>query len=247
MKKYRLKIAYDGTKYSGWQIQPNAISIQEEIQNALSTTLRSPIKILGSGRTDQGVHAKEQVAHFEIENSIDEKKQILSLNGILPLEIRIKEVKEVDSSFHSRFSAKSKIYHYHFWTEEVIDPMQYPYRLHMRKPFDKKRVQEALPYFIGQKDFTTFANLRQPGQILKNPIRNLFRLETADQEGGFRLEFEGDGFLYKMVRNIVGVLIEVGQNRRELKTLPKLFEAKDRRAIGMPAPSHGLFLQKVVY
>lgn len=247
MRKYRLKIAYDGTKYSGWQIQPNSLSIQEEIQNALSTSLRKPTKILGSGRTDQGVHAKEQVAHFEVDEKIDQRRLILSLNGILPLDIRIKEIQEVDLDFHSRYSAKSKIYHYHFWTEDVLDPMHYPYRLHMRKPFDKKRVQKALPYFTGQRDFTSFANLRQPNQILKNPIRNLMRLDAIEQEGGFRLEFEGDGFLYKMVRNIVGVLIEVGQNRRELETIPKLFEAKDRKVIGMPAPPHGLFLQKVVY
>lgn len=247
MKKYWIKITYDGTKYCGWQVQPNANSIQEEIQKALSIVLRSPIKINGSGRTDQGVHAKEQIAHFEIEDEINTPKVLLSLNGILPINIRIKELKEVDGDFHARFSAKAKIYHYHFWTEPVVDPMVYPYRLHMRKPFSKERVIDALDTFIGEKDFTSFANIRESNQKLHNPIRHIMRLEAFDQEGGFRLEFEGNGFLYKMVRNIVGVLIEIGQGRRDKKSIEGLFEKKDRKAIGMPAPAHGLFLQKVIY
>lgn len=247
MKKYLIKVAYDGTSFSGWQVQINARSIQEEIEKALSTVLRTSIKISGSGRTDQGVHAKEQVAHFEVENEINASKTLLSLNGILPQTIRIKELYLTHPDFHARFSAKAKIYHYHFWTEPVIDPILYPYRLHMRKPFCQKSVQEALLFFVGEKDFTTFANLRESNQKIQNAKRHLKRLELIEQEGGFRLEFEGDGFLYKMVRNIVGVLIEIGQKRRDKETIQDLFNALDRKAIGMPAPPHGLFLQKVIY
>lgn len=245
--RYKLQIAYDGTCYCGWQIQSNARSIQQEIEKALSIVLRTPIKITGSGRTDQGVHAKGQVAHFDLEEKIITTKLLLSLNGLLPLDIRIKNIEEVQENFHSRFSAKSKVYHYHFWTDPVIDPMSYLYRTHMRKPFSKALVKEALECFIGTKDFTTFANLRGHQEVLKSAVRIIKRIDLVDQEGGFRLEFEGNGFLYKMVRNIVGVLIEVGQKRREIQSIASLFDQKNRKAINMPAPAHGLFLHHVIY
>lgn len=246
-RKYRLIIAYDGTHFSGWQIQPNATSVQEEIQKALTTVLRAPTKIMGSGRTDQGVHAKGQVAHFEMEHCLDEEKVLLSLNGILPIDIRVRAIEQVPLDFHACRSAKSKIYHYHLWLEPVIDPMLYRYRLHVRKPLDLKLIQKATRKFVGKKDFTTFANLRGPGMIYKNPIRHLKRLDLVFQEGGVRLEFEGEGFLYKMVRNITGILLEVGQKRREICTIDELFKLRDRKKIGSPAPSHALFLQKVIY
>lgn len=245
--KYRMIIAYDGTHFSGWQIQPNANSIQGEIEKALSTVLRTPIRITGSGRTDQGVHAKGQVAHFEIDHCLDEQKVLLSLNGILSADIRVRALEQVPLDFHATRSAKSKIYHYHFWLEPVIDPILYRYRLHVRKPLDLKLIQKATQKFVGVKDFTTFANLRGPGILYKNPVRHLRRLDMILEEGGVRLEFEGDGFLYKMVRNIVGVLLEVGNKRLNIESIDQLFEKKDRGAIGMPAPAHGLFLKKVNY
>ncbi len=247
MYKYLMKISYDGSNYSGWQIQPNANSIQSELQIILAKVLQKPISIYASGRTDQGVHALGQRAHFEFDQEIDLKKLILSLNGLLPWDIRVKEIKQVEDHFHARFSAKTKIYHYHFWDQDVIDPMHFPYRLHMRKSIDFDLIKEAAKSFIGKRDFTTFANLRESNQVLKNPVREIKRLDLIKQEGGYRLEFEGDGFLYKMVRNIVGLLIEVGQKRRDIKSIEKLFENKDRKTIGAPAPPRGLFLQEVVY
>lgn len=242
-----MKIAYDGTRYSGWQIQNNSSSIQDEIQKALSTALRKSMYITGAGRTDQGVHARAQGAHFEVEELVDTHKLLKSMNGILPWDIRIKSVDLVDNDFHARFSAKAKIYHYHFWLEEVIDPFFFPYRLHMQKPFDPKRVIEACPYFLGEKDFTTFANIRVSGHVCDNAVRKIYRLDAIMQEGGMRLEFEGNGFLYKMVRNIVGVLIEIGQKRREKESIEVLFAAKDRKAINAPAPARGLFLYDIIY
>lgn len=247
MHKYILKISYDGSRYSGWQIQPNAPSIQEEIQKILFQVLAKPIQICGSGRTDGGVHALGQVAHFSVEDPVNIHKLFNALNGLLPWDIRIKNIKEVDTDFHARYSATGKIYHYHFWNDPVIDPMFFPYRLHLRNAFDVHRVQAALALFVGKKDFTTFANLRESHQVLQNPIRHLKRLDLVLQEGGFRLEFEGDGFLYKMVRNIVGILLEVGQGRRQIETIEDLFLQKDRKSIGSPAPARGLFLQQVLY
>lgn len=247
MYKYLLKISYDGSRYSGWQKQPNAPSIQEALETVLSQVLQQSISIYGSGRTDGGVHAKGQAAHFTVDHNIDIPKLLLALNGLLPWDVRVKEIIRVPLDFHARFSAKGKIYHYHFWQDAVIDPMVFPYRLHMRKPFNPEKMKEALPLFVGQKDFTTFANLRESGQKLENPVRHLKRLELIYQEGGCRLEFEGDGFLYKMVRNIVGTLIEVGQSRRDPQTIHDLFSKKDRTVIGAPAPAKGLFLEKVLY
>ncbi len=218
-----MKISYDGSNYSGWQIQPNANSIQSELQAILAKVLRKPVSIYASGRTDQGVHALGQIAHFEFDQKIDLKKILLSLNGLLPWDIRVKEIKLVEDDFHARFSAKAKIYHYHFWNQDVIDPMHFSYRLHMRRPIDFELIKEATKCFIGKKDFTTFANLRESNQVLKNPYREIKRLDLIKQEGGYRLEFEGNGFLYKMVRNIVGVLIEVGQKRRDIKSIASLF------------------------
>ncbi len=247
MKRYCLKVSYDGTQYSGWQIQPNAPSIQESLQKALSTILQAPITIFGSGRTDRGVHAKGQVAHFETADSLDEKRVLLSLNGLLPSDIRVYKLFETDLDFHARFSARGKIYHYHFWDLPVVDPINSAYRLHMRNPLCVELLKQACCHFVGYKDFTTFANHRVSNQVIANPFRNLKRLELVKQEGGFRLEFEGDGFLYKMVRNIVGVLIEIGQKRRSMDSLEALFASRNRRAIGMPAPAHGLFLHRVIY
>ncbi len=247
MHKYILKVSYDGSRYSGWQIQTNAKSIQEEIQKILSQILSKPISIYGSGRTDGGVHALGQVVHLAVEEPLDIQKLLQALNGLLPWDIRVKEISEVPLDFHARFSAIGKIYHYHFWNDPVIDPMYFPYRLHLRNAFDIDKVKSALPYFVGKKDFTTFANIRESNQILKNPVRHLKRLELIFQEGGFRLEFEGDGFLYKMVRNIVGVLIEIGQGRREIASIEDLFLKRDRQSIGSPAPAKGLFLQRVLY
>ncbi|MCH9634459.1 MAG: tRNA pseudouridine synthase A [Chlamydiae bacterium] len=246
-RRYRLTIAYDGTKFSGWQIQPNAKTIQEELQKALSTILRTPLSIVGSGRTDQGVHAKGQVAHFEVDHGLDHERVLLSLNGLLPTQIRVKALDIVDKDFHACYSAKTKIYHYHLWLESVVDPILYRYRLHMRKPLDLKLIQKAARKFVGLKDFTSFANLRGPGVFYKNAVRNLKRLDLVFEEGGVRLEFEGEGFLYKMVRNITGVLLEVGQKRRSILSIDELFEARNRQAIGMPAPAHALFLYKVNY
>lgn len=247
MNRYKLIIAYDGTSFSGWQIQPNANSVQQELQTALSTALRQPIRLQGSGRTDQGVHAKGQVAHFEIDQEVDQEKLLLSLGGLLPLSIRVKSIELVHSDFHACYSAKSKVYHYHLWLEPVIDPHVYPYRLHVRKPLDLELMKQAAKEFLGEKDFSTFANLRSPKEPYKNAVRHLKRLDCVEQEGGVRFEFEGNGFLYKMVRNIMGILLEIGQKRRSIESIKALFELKDRRQIGMPAPSHALFLQKVYY
>ncbi len=247
MNKYKLTIAYDGTAYSGWQIQNNAVSIQSLLEKALATILRAPTPVFASGRTDAGVHAKAQVAHFTSEVAPDLKRLHLSLNGILPDDIRILSVEKASPDFHARYSAVSKEYHYHLHLERATDPFKRLYAYHDYSPLDLEKMKEAAKYFIGTHDFTTFANEASKGSAAKNPVRTITRLDICHEPGGIRLEFEGDGFLYKMVRNITGTLLDIARGKIRIESIPQLFEAKDRSLAPPAAPSRGLFLVKVNY
>lgn len=244
MFTYSLKIAYDGTSYSGWQRQPNGPSIQQTIEEALRTLLQEEVKIVGSGRTDAGVHALGQVAHFKTDKQWAPRRLVLALNGKLPPLIRILEAQHEHCSFHASRSASSKCYHYHIWFTGPVPPQKHLYTLQLHQPLDLDRISEAIPHFVGRHDFASFANC---GSSAKTTVRNLFRLELIEQEGGIRLEFEGEGFLYKMVRNIVGTLIEIGQKRLDASCIPALMEARDRRVAGRAASARGLFLMWVTY
>ena len=242
--KYKMTISYDGTKYGGWQVQPNTLTIQALIQNALQTILRLPTSLTAAGRTDAGVHALGQVAHFSSDQTLDLHSLIYSLNGILPRDIRIREIIATADDFHARYSSKNKIYHYHLHLAPVQDPFTYLYATHVRSPLDLKKLKVALPTLIGTHDFTSFASA---GCGSKNPVKTLQRLEIVQEPEGIRLEFEGNGFLYKMVRNIVGTLLEVGQNKRPVSDIPTILAQKDRRLAGPTAPPKGLFLMRVEY
>jgi tRNA pseudouridine38-40 synthase len=245
--RYKLTIAYVGTNYSGWQVQPNGQAIQPLIQQALATVLRSPINLTGSGRTDAGVHARGQTAHFDAPHAIDPSRLRISLNALLPPDIRILEIDPVDTDFHARYSATSKIYHYHFHLDPVIDPFVRLYRHHVFSPCDLKRIAEAIPQFLGTRDFLSFANEPARGSASRGSVRTLLRLDLIEQKGGFRLEFEGTGFLYKMVRNISGVLLDIGTGKLDIEEIPKIFAAKDRRCSSAALPPQGLFLMQVKY
>lgn len=247
MAKYGMLITYDGSNFGGWQIQPNVISIQTLIEKALSTALKEPISIHGSSRTDAGVHALGQVAHFETNTPFTFYKLRHSLNGILPKEIRILEMYSVAEDFHSRYSAKGKIYHYHLHLDSVLNPFTKLYSWHMPYKIDLPLLQEAASLFIGTKDFTAFANESHKGAAAKNGVRSLQRLDMIKQPHGIRLEFEGTGFLYKMVRNITGTLIDIAIGRMKKEEIESIFLSKDRKQAGATAPAHGLFLVKIHY
>lgn len=244
---YKLILAYDGTHFGGWQIQPNAVTIQEKLQEALQTILRHPVTVIGSGRTDAGVHAEGQVAHFKTPLEFDLRRVQHSLNGILPPAIRVKSLEKAPTDFHAQYSAIRKIYHYHLSLGPVQDPFIRLYSVHPREKIDLKLLQEAIPYFIGTHDFTSFSNEAHAGSAARDPVRTLFRLDCIQSGDQVRLEFEGDGFLYKMVRNIVGTLLEVGCGKKTKEEIPLIFAKTDRRAAGKAAPAHGLFLWEVIY
>lgn len=247
MQKYKLTIAYDGTRFGGWQIQPNATSIQSLIQNALQTALRTPIALVGSGRTDSGVHAMGQIAHFSVAEPVSIQPLHTSLNGLLPLDIRILEITPADEDFHARFSAKGKIYHYHLDRALVCNPFTRNYSYHLPYPIDLDLLKKEAHFFTGMHDFTSFSNEAHKGSAARNPIRTLHRLDVVEKEGEIVLEFEGDGFLYKMVRNITGTLLDIARGKIPPGTTPHIFKWKDRSKAGTTAPAHGLFLMKVLY
>jgi tRNA pseudouridine38-40 synthase len=244
---YKLIIAYDGTAYCGWQIQPNGISIQELIQEKLSIISRIKISLIGSGRTDSGVHALGQTAHFYSPYINDCHRFLKSLNALLPNDIRLLQMEEVAKDFHAQYSTIGKIYHYHLHLDDVLDPFTRFYRLHVREKIDLNILKKAALQLIGKHDFTSFANEAHLGCASRNPIRILKRLDIIEQSGGIRIEFEGDGFLYKMVRNIVGTLLEIAAGKYSVEELQEILAAKDRKKAGQSAAPHGLFLVKVLY
>lgn len=245
--RYKLTIAYDGTAYCGWQVQPHRTTIQSLVQTALTTILRAPTYLTGAGRTDAGVHARGQTAHFDAPYLIDFSQIRLSLNALLPPDIRIFKIEVVEPAFHARYWATSKIYHYHLHLDSVIDPFTRLYKHCVFGPCDLGRIADAIPYFLGTRDFLSFTNESDRKQKLYNSVRTLFHLALIEQQGGARLEFEGDGFLYKMIRNIVGILLEIGAGKRAPQDLPQIFAAKNRIYAGATAPPHGLFLTEVRY
>ena len=202
----RLTIAYDGTQYHGWQIQQNANAIQAILEQKIHIILREEVRVIGSGRTDAGVHAKGQVAHFKHGHPIQFYRFAGSLNGLLPRDIRILKAEEASPEFHAQYSALGKTYHYHLHLDRVLDPFDRLYSYHVREKIDLEKMREAAKLLLGTHDFTSFANEAHSGCAAYDPIRTLKKLDIVPQEGGVRLEMEADGFLYKMVRNIVGIL-----------------------------------------
>ena len=247
MPRYKLIIGYDGTAYCGWQVQPNGTSIQSLVQKALETVLRHATTCTGSGRTDAGVHARGQVAHFDTPLQIDLSRLRLGLNALLPPDIRIFEITPVSDSFHARYSARSKIYHYHLHLDPISSPFTRLYRHQVYGPCDLTKIKQAIPLFLGEKDFFSFANQGSRGTASRTSIRTLSRLDLILQKGGARLEFEADGFLYKMVRNITGALLDVGAGKLPPEKIPSIFGMRDRRHPHSAAPPQGLFLVQVHY
>ena len=245
--KYKLLITYDGTNYHGWQVQPNGISIQAEIEMALSKVLQEKVRIVGAGRTDAKVHALGQTAHFHTEKTPDLFRLLHSLNTLLPKDIRILSVEEAHEKFHAQHSAVSKVYRYHLHLDRIVSPFKRNTVWHLYYPIDLEKLLEASRHFLGTHDFAAFANEPHRGVASYDSIRTIHRIDMIKEEGGIALEFEGDGFLYKMVRNIVGAMVECASGKRACQEIPTIFASRDRRRAGSAAPPQGLFLVKIHY
>jgi tRNA pseudouridine38-40 synthase len=246
--RYRMKLAYQGEEFGGWQIQPNAKSIQESLQKALGLIFQTHVAVIGAGRTDTGVHAESQIAHFDLRMPIENLKKVLySLNGILPWQIRVLAIEACASDFHSRYNALRKVYHYFIHDDPVLNPFDRPYRWFVQQPLEGKLLQKACESFVGTHDFKAFANENHKGVAAHDSIRTLFRLDSKKITGGYRLEFEGDGFLYKMVRNCTGLIVEVAKGKKRCTDIHTLLNQTNRDKVGYCAPAHGLFMHDIIY
>ena len=247
MQVFKLTIAYDGTNYEGWQIQPNGTTIQETLEKIFAKIFCQKIKVVGAGRTDAGVHAEGQTAHVLLPKTWGSKELQKSLNALLPKDIRIIDVEAVPSHFHARFSAKGKVYQYKVCTNKVLPPHLRDYVLHYTYPLDLKLLQEILPQFTGKRNFKAFANENHKSSAETSPIKNLKQIEFLPSPYGFDLSFHGDGFLYKMVRNLTGTILDIARGKSSPDCIEKIFSSEDRRLAPMGAPPQGLTLLKVLY
>ena len=257
MRNVKLLLQYDGADYAGWQVQDNATTIQGLLEEALATVLNETIRVAGASRTDSGVHALGQVASFKTSNPFPAGKLLRALNGILPRDIRVGEVTEAGEDFVPRF-AKEKTYRYAIACGESLSPFQRRYAWHVRERLDLDAMREAATSFIGKHDFTSFTSSGGGEKKHVREIRSLdfggggiitTCLDTAllGATGVYHFDIVANGFLYKMARNIVGTLIEVGRGKIPPKEIPEIIEAKDRNRAGPTAPAHGLCLVSIRY
>lgn len=245
MRNLKLTVAYEGTNFAGWQVQPNQRTIQSEIESALSKVEGEAVKIVGSGRTDAGVHALGQVASFELQNPIPLPNLRKALNCQLPPAIRVVEIEEVAADFHARYSATAKTYEYRWWRDEVCPPFERRYIWHHPYPLDEAAMVRAALMFEGEKDFCSMAT--KNGGDLLSTVRTIYssKLERVGPRLIYRVR--GSGFLYNMVRNIVGTLVDVGRGNTTAASIESILAAADRGAAGPTAPAVGLFLVNVEY
>lgn len=244
MRNIKLTIQYDGTNYCGWQKQPSSISIQETIEKTIENTIGEKVELIGSGRTDKGVHANGQVANFLSETKIPEEKIKFVLNSFLPEDIAILESKEVPLTFHSRYDAVGKEYRYYVFNNVIENPIYRKFTYHVPFKLDMGKIIKAKEYFLGTHDFLSFM---ASGSGIENTTRTIYSFDIDKKDDIISFVLRGDGFLYKMVRIIVGTLIDVGRGKIDTEMIPNIFDLKDRKYSGKTAHPEGLFLQKVFY
>lgn len=249
MYRYKITIAYDGTNFAGFQKQPKQRTVEETLERAVNKIAKKPdklIKVYGSGRTDAGVHALGQVAHFDIPFNLAETAMLHALNSILPLDVVVLRAEHVTSEFHARYGTAGKRYQYRLALGEFVDPFKRNYTGHWKFPLDLKLIQRALPDLIGKHDFTSFC---ASGGHTKTNIREIYEATAVfdEKQNEIVFEFYGSGFLYNMVRIIVAVLIEIGSERRPVHDISRIIEAKNRDEARGTAPASGLYLKKVYY
>ncbi|KAI3737826.1 hypothetical protein L2E82_27839 [Cichorium intybus] len=251
--KWRLVLSYDGTRFSGWQYQPSTPTLQCLLEQALTRVTkleRKDLCVVGASRTDAGVHALGQVAHFVTPFNYDGLQDMhAALNGLLPPDVRIREVSAALPEFHARFSVTGKIYHYKIYNDTVMDPFHRLYAYHNLSKLNVSAMKEASKYFVGKHDFSAFANAQRNDRTV-NPVKNISRVDIIEKGPILQIEVEGSGFLYRQVRNMVALLIQIGREALPPDIVPKILETCDRKElakVALVAPPHGLFLVEVKY
>lgn len=245
MPNFKITIEYDGSNYHGWQRQAADRTIQGEIETALMTMTGHRITLTGSGRTDAGVHARNQVANFQCETRLAPEAFHKGLNSLLPEDIVITSCEMVPETFHARYDAKSKIYHYRMLNRPLPVAISRQYAWHIRKKLDLEAMRNALRFIAGTHDFKAFEGSGSPRT---DTVRCILHADLVHTDGGYIVfKIEGDGFLKFMVRNIVGTLVNVGLGKMTPDDFKRVLDSKDRGLAGITAPPHGLFLMDVKY
>lgn len=245
-RKYKVVIAYDGTAYSGWQYQENALGIQQVVEEAVAFLERAPVRVFGSSRTDAGVHAKGFVAHFHLTKPIPPKNLLKAMNSRLPEAVRVVKASYAKENFDARLSAKGKEYRYHIYQGDIMPPHLVPYWTYCHRPLDIEAMKKAASYFVGRHDFVSFA--ANPNRELETTVRNIFSCEVKKSGPKYVIVVKGDGFLYKQVRSMAGFLLSVGKGNEKPEAVKELLDAAAPRTARVEtAPPRGLFLWKVFY
>lgn len=241
--RFKATIEYDGKNYSGWQIQDNAVTVQETLEKALSTLFESETKIVASGRTDTGVSARGQVVHFDSETTIPADKIPFALERYLPIDISMLDCEAISDDFHARYSAKSKTYSYSFYINKLNKPLYnrsycYPYEI------DIDLMRKCANQLVGEHNFAAFM---ATGSDIKTTVREIYSIDIEKNGELYLLNITGNGFLYNMVRIIVGTLLDIARGRLDKNTIINMLETGKRELGGHTAPAHGLCLEKVYY
>jgi len=245
MRNIKLLIEYDGTNYQGWQVQPKGSTIQGMLEEKLGLLTGESIQLFGSGRTDSGVHALGQVAHFKTDSQMDIRSMQRALNSLLPRDIVIQKIEEVEEGFHARKHSKSKVYEYRILNRSLRSVFHRGYVWYIPQKLNLREMKKATQNLVGEHDFSSF---RSVGTPTRTAVRRVIRAEwKRGREGFIRFEIEANGFLKQMVRAIIGTLVEVGKGKINSVEFRKILESKDRRKAGPTAPAHGLFLKEVKY
>ena len=247
MRRIRVTLAYDGTDFHGWQVQPGLPTVQGMIEAVVEEIEGRPVHVAGSGRTDAGVHALAQVAAFSIENPIPPANLKKAMNRLLPASIRVLETAEAAADFHPRFQAVAKTYEYRVVRREICLPLEWRYVYHHPYPLDEERMKAGAAVLEGEHDFSAFAAADDRDEEGKSKVRRIFSSRLESPPGGLVYRVRGSGFLKHMVRNIVGSLLEIGRGNLDATGLAAMLEAGYPAKAGPTAPAKGLFLVDVQY
>lgn len=244
MKRIKLTVAYDGTNYCGWQIQKNGITVEEVLNRTLTKFFKVEIAVIGASRTDSGVHALGNVAVFDAEVTMPPDKISYAINNLLPEDIRIRKSEEVEADFHPRYCDTRKTYEYKIYNNQFPNPIERLYSHFVYYPLDVEKMQRAADYLVGEHDFKSFCT---PKPDVENTVRTIYSIRVTRVEHMVTIRINGNGFLYNMVRIIVGSLMKVGMGMIPPEEIKNILEAKDRTKAGHKAPACGLTLVEIEY
>lgn len=249
MPRYKITFAYDGTNFAGFQIQPHQRTVEQTLKTIVNRMAKNPdpaIPVIGSGRTDAGVHALNQVAHFDFPFDIPEKSMVRALNSQLPLDIVVKQAEIVPKTFHARYNAHHKHYRYRVSQGEFVNPFKRNYTAHYKYPVNVERMNQAAQDLVGEHDFTSFV---ASGSQAKSNVRMIYEAHVHydDHDHEIIFDFVGNGFLYNQVRIMVALLLEIGNGQRPVDDVKRVIAARDRQQARMTAPASGLYLVDVSY